>query len=170
MKTGWEVKLEQALLKKYYELNQIVSEKDATDSARKAVLRDQDVLMTESFLVENASCFETSMVTESSTEQPHPRNEQKDIDQSFTVDINFGAEMEEEEKKERTKWKSPEKSLTLRIDLDKMAQSITSINKSSENLLTERVENRHTREGLMDASNSSLEARTLLETSKLSDL
>jgi hypothetical protein len=44
----------------------MLSESVQTDNIRNVLFQEQDKLMTESFLVENASCFEASMLTEGS--------------------------------------------------------------------------------------------------------
>lgn len=139
IKAGWETKVEQALLKRLKEASNLIGD----ESAREALMKDQDKLMTESFMIENASCFlETSAYTESSADQ-QLKHETKDPDQSFTGDINFGAEMEEEESKQKQSWVSPAKPRPgLKLDLDKMSESITSVNKSAERATTERGDTR----------------------------
>ena len=63
-------------------------------------MKDQEKLMTESFYIENASCFlETSALTENSTDQQAKNEFKQSPEESFTGDINFAAEMEEEETK-----------------------------------------------------------------------
>lgn len=114
----------------------MLSESAQTDNIRNVLLQEQDKLMTESFLVENASCFESSMLTEGSGADVS-KTETKDQDHSFTGDINFMAEMEEEESKDAQKRILPVKG-TLKLDLDKMAEN--RLTETFEKMKSERTE------------------------------